>query len=190
MMQFSENELSRWLWEQETNGGSARLWRVLREGSAHIPESATAWREVELPHGRADFVVSGEGIVIAVELKAGVADGQALAQVLAYMAGLQERLDCAAEDAHVQGIIVASDFDERVRWACYADRLDVELVRVYPWFHGMPISDIGYDFDETKGKLSPCIHEIIGKASPLVDVEGQDNPFEIIEEDHADASQS
>ena len=55
------------------------------------------------------------GNLVVVELKAGRASSSVIAQILAYMASIADE-----ESKPVRGIIVAGDFDERVRLASKA----------------------------------------------------------------------
>lgn len=53
-------------------------------------------------------------ILVVIELKAGVADLSTFGQVSAYVGWVKENL---AKDGNVRGIIVANDFEEKVRFA-------------------------------------------------------------------------
>jgi RecB family endonuclease NucS len=65
--------------------------------------------------GRIDLLaVDTSGDLVVIELKAGEADRQVTGQIQAYMAWVQENL---AGNRKVRGIIVASDFTDRMIYA-------------------------------------------------------------------------
>lgn len=67
-------------------------------------------RQQVVPSGRIDLLASDKnGVRVVIELKAGTADGNALAQILAYMGDVSDN-----NTTHVRGILVARDFMPRV----------------------------------------------------------------------------
>jgi hypothetical protein len=67
------------------------------------------------PAGRIDLLCTdSKGDLVVIELKAGEADRDVCGQVQAYMGWVKEKL---ASDRAVKGIIVASDFTERMKLA-------------------------------------------------------------------------
>jgi hypothetical protein len=73
-------------------------------------------RERVTDSGRVDITAMDDGgNVVAIELKAGIAQPESVTQVLAYMASLAE-----AENKPVRGILVAGDFHKRVSAAARA----------------------------------------------------------------------
>jgi len=66
--------------------------------------------------GRIDITAEDEtGKVVAVELKAGIAKSDSIAQILAYMGCLKQE-----ESRDVRGILVGADFDKRTILAARA----------------------------------------------------------------------
>lgn len=73
--------------------------RIIDEGRERVTEA-----------GRIDITaVDGTGAVVVIELKAGMATPEAVAQILAYMGTVVE-----SENKPVRGILVAGDFHKRV----------------------------------------------------------------------------
>ncbi len=76
--------------------------------------------------GRLDLlVVDREGNFLVIELKAGKAGDSALGQLLGYMGYVSDKV---AKSRHARGCMVASDFDERLKYAVSSLR-DVSLKR-------------------------------------------------------------
>lgn len=68
--------------------------------------------------GRLDLLAEDEsGRLVVIELKAGTADDRVVGQILRYMGWVQQAV---ADGAPVRGIIVASDFTDRARFAAAA----------------------------------------------------------------------
>jgi len=81
--------------------------RLLREGD-------TTGEEYPTEAGRIDILgVDRNGDFVVIELKAGVADTDSFGQIIAYMACMDKK----ARGRRVRGIIVASDFEDKVKFA-------------------------------------------------------------------------
>jgi len=76
-----------------------------RTGEEHPIESGRMRIDILAKDGRDNFVV--------IELKAGVADLSTFGQISAYLGWVKDNL---ARNSNVRGIIVASDFDEKIRY--------------------------------------------------------------------------
>lgn len=91
----------------------------LEEGLALYSEKerAFAGRQFDTDVGRIDILaVDGEGNFVVIELKAGTAGEEALGQILGYIRWVRINMG-APQGKGVTGIIVANDFDERLRYA-------------------------------------------------------------------------
>lgn len=67
------------------------------------------------PSGRIDLLgIDGKGHLVVIELKAGEADRQVCGQIQAYMGWVKDNL---AGNREVRGIIVASEFTDRMKYA-------------------------------------------------------------------------
>ncbi len=95
------------------------LQRVLRGSLNQLEpglEVDDGGSEKTVDAGRIDITAKdGQGRIVVIELKAGVAQPEAVAQLLAYMGTIEN-----PEDKSVRGILVASDFHPRVVHAAKA----------------------------------------------------------------------
>ena len=92
------------------------LQAALRESVSNLEPGLTiidGGQERTVEAGRIDITCQDkEGKIVVIELKAGTAKPESLAQILAYMATLE-----AEEQKPVRGVLVAGDFHDRVVFA-------------------------------------------------------------------------
>ena len=87
----------------------------LEEGLALYSEGGLSGRQYSTDVGRIDLLaVDREGNFVVIELKAGLATDRVIGQVLGYVRYVRKNL---AKGKDVRGIIVAEDFDERLKYA-------------------------------------------------------------------------
>lgn len=102
-----------------TFGLERDLQSALRANISQLESGLTivdAGRERTTEAGRIDIAAQdSKGNLVIVELKAGLATPEVIAQVLAYMGAVAE-----SDGVPVRGILVAGDFHKRVVWAARA----------------------------------------------------------------------
>jgi hypothetical protein len=102
-----------------TFGLERDLQSALRENIAQLESSLNiidGGKERVTDAGRLDITAEdSQGNIVVIELKAGVASPDVIAQVLAYMGAIAE-----TDKKPVRGILVAGDFHKRVIWAARA----------------------------------------------------------------------
>lgn len=139
MLSWSEKELEDWLMDD------GHLWDFLEElYSLHREELGVANRQVKTPVGVIDIMGHCGGMVFVIELKCGMADGNALAQVLDYrnyVKNLTFEASRGQYRPHVEAIIVARDFDRRVISA--SEEACVRMVRACASFSFADNEDTG-----------------------------------------------
>jgi hypothetical protein len=87
----------------------------IEEGLTLYSEEGLSGRQYSTDVGRIDLLAIGkEGNFVVIELKAGLATDRVIGQVLGYMRYVRKNL---AKGKDVRGIIVADDFDERLKYA-------------------------------------------------------------------------
>lgn len=87
----------------------------LEEGLELFSDNARMGEEYPTEVGRIDILASDrEKNLVVIELKAGTADSSAYGQISAYIAWVKQNL---AEGKRVRGIIVANDFDRKLKHA-------------------------------------------------------------------------
>lgn len=104
----------------ETTFGLERdLQRALRSNIEQLEQGLKVidgGKERTTEAGRIDITVEDQqGVIVVVELKAGAANSDCVAQILAYIGALSEK-----EQKPVRGILVAGDFPRRVVFAARA----------------------------------------------------------------------
>ena len=103
---------------------------VLESGLTIIDDG----KEKSVPSGRIDITAKGrDGAIVAIELKAGEADRDAIAQILAYMG------DLMVNEKSVRGILIAGDFTPRAVAAARAAG-KIQLIRYGIKFSFAPVS--------------------------------------------------
>lgn len=91
--------------------------------------------EHSTPAGRADIVATdSEGSIVVIELKAGRAEPDSIAQLLAYMGTIEN-----PEGRPIRGILVANDFHTRVQYAAKA----VPNVDLRSYSYKVSFGDVG-----------------------------------------------
>jgi hypothetical protein len=109
-----------------TFGLERDLQRTLRESIVQLEPGLKVideGREHRSAAGQIDILCEGgDGALVVVELKAGVAKDAALGQLLGYMGAIKREMTAegAYADRPVRGIMVAKEFSERVRHASFA----------------------------------------------------------------------
>lgn len=87
----------------------------LEEGLKLYSAEGLIGRQYPTDVGRIDLLaLDKEGNFVVIELKAGLATDRVTGQILGYMSYIRKNL---AKDKDVRGIIVAEDFDERLKYA-------------------------------------------------------------------------
>lgn len=93
----------------------SRNLEQLEEGLRLYSADGLSGRQYSTDVGRIDLLaVDKEGNSVVIELKAGLATDRVVGQVLGYMRYVRKNL---AKGKDVRGIIVADDFDERLKYA-------------------------------------------------------------------------
>jgi RecB family endonuclease NucS len=102
-----------------TFGLERDLQSALRSNISQLESGLTivdAGRERTTDAGRIDIMAQdSKGNFVIIELKAGLATPEVIAQVLSYMGAVAE-----SDGVPVRGILVAGDFHKRVLWATRA----------------------------------------------------------------------
>jgi RecB family endonuclease NucS len=87
----------------------------IEEGLTLYSEEDLSGRQYSTDVGRIDLLaIDKEGNFVVIELKAGLATDRVVGQVLGYMRYVRKNL---AKGRDVRGIVVADDFDERLKYA-------------------------------------------------------------------------
>jgi RecB family endonuclease NucS len=87
----------------------------IEEGLTLYSEEGSSGRQYSIDVGRIDLLAMDKGgNFVVIELKAGLATDRVIGQVLGYMRYVRKNL---AKGKDVRGIIVADDFDERLKYA-------------------------------------------------------------------------
>ncbi|MGQ9725939.1 MAG: endonuclease NucS domain-containing protein [Candidatus Bathycorpusculaceae bacterium] len=111
---IEEEEVSFGL-ERDLEEYISRNLKQLEEGLTLYSAEGSSGRQYSTDVGRIDLLaVDKEGNFVVVELKAGLATDRVVGQVLGYMRYVRKNL---AKEKDVRGIIVADDFDERLKYA-------------------------------------------------------------------------
>jgi len=111
---IEEEEVSFGL-ERDLEECISRNLKQLEEGLTLYSTEGSSGRQYSTDVGRIDLLtVDKEGNFVVIELKAGLATDRVVGQVLGYMRCVRKNL---AKGKDVRGIIVADDFDERLKYA-------------------------------------------------------------------------
>jgi hypothetical protein len=87
----------------------------LEKGLTLYSEEGSSGRQYSTDVGRIDLLaIDKEGNFVVIELKAGLATDRVVGQLLGYMRYVRKNL---AKGRDVKGIIIADDFDERLKYA-------------------------------------------------------------------------
>lgn len=94
----------------------------IEEGLKLYSQSGVSGRQYNTEVGRLDLLcVDKNGNFVVIELKAGMANSAVIGQIYGYISWVRQNL---ADGKNVRGIIIADDFDKRLKYAA------VELSRV------------------------------------------------------------
>lgn len=109
-----EEEISLSL-ERDLEEYISRNLEQIEGGLTMYSEEGSSGRQYSTDVGRIDLLATDkEGNFVVIELKAGLATDRVIGQVLGYMRYVRKNL---AKGKDVRGIIVAEDFDERLKYA-------------------------------------------------------------------------